>query len=298
MRFSLHQIQAIVEIARGDFHVSKAAERLHTSQSAISKHLKSFENSLSAKVFVRSGKRLTGLTPEGRKILRYAERMLHDHDCIEKIGQEARTTEQGTLSLATTPTVARYLLSDTVKAFTGGHPQVHLHIQVEESDKALDTVRLAQCDFAIVPIGRARTDGLTVRPLVNWTRLLIGLPDCPLFSEPELTLEKIASEPLIAFETPTVCLRETFDKHGLLPKIALTTSNPEVMKAYAALGLGVAVVAAPTFDPVRDAPLVGRDVSALIPGVTIGAVVKADGYHTALQGRFLDHLKANLPARP
>lgn len=294
MRFTLHQVQSVVEIVRCGFHVSKAAETLNTSQSAISKHLISFENALEAKIFLRSGKRLTGLTPAGEKIVTFAERMLRDYDCIEKIGQETRMTDRGSLALATTPTLARYLLSDTVKAFTAANPKVQLHVRVEESDKAMDAVRLGQSDFAIVPIGKTKADGLMVTPLVKWSRLLIGLPGCRLFSEQSLTLAAIASEPLIAFETATVSLRETFDQHGLLPKVALTTSNPEVMKSYAAIGLGVAIVAAPTFDPVRDAPLVSRDVSYLFPDVRIGAVQRMDSYHTVMQTRFLDHLKSNL----
>ncbi len=295
MRFSLSQIQSIVEISGNGFHVSRAAHRLNTSQSVISKHLKSFEDAFAGRVFTRSGKRLTGLTAEGVKILKYAERMLQDLESIEKVRQEANSLESESLSLATTPTLARYLLAETVKTFTLAHPKVQLHVQVEESDKAVEVVRLGQCDLAIVPIGKNVASSLTISPLTRWTRLLIGLPDCALFSAPEISLEMIASEPLIAFETPTVSLQEVFDQNDLLPKIALTTSNPEVMKAYAALGLGVAVVAQPTFDATRDAPLQSRDVSNLFPEVQIGAVVRKDSYQTNMQSRFLDYLKANLP---
>lgn len=294
MKFSLPQIRSVVEISRNGFHVSRAARHLNTSQSVISKHLKSFENALAGRVFTRFGKRLTGLTPEGENLLKYAERMLHDHACIEKIGQEASSLDCETLSLATTPTLARYLIANAVKTFTHAHPLVQLHIQVEESDKAVEAVRLGKCDLAIAPIGRKISSDLAISPLTHWTRLLIGTADCPLFKAKTISLEMIASEPIIAFETPTVSLKETFDKNGLLPIIALTTSNPEVMKAYAALGLGVAIVATPTFDALRDAPLVSRDVSGLFPKVQIAAVQKADSYHTAMQTRFLEYLRADL----
>jgi LysR family cys regulon transcriptional activator len=267
---------------------------LNTSQSVISKHLKSFEDSFAAKVFLRSGKRLIGLTLEGEKIMPHAERIIRDHDSIERIGQEVSTTERESLSLVTTPTLARYLLAGTVKRFSQLHPQVQLHIQVDETDKAIDTLRHGQCDLAIVPIGKLSTGDLDITPLTEWPRSLIGLSDCPLFDGRDLTLECIATQPIIAFETPTIALQDTFDKNGIQTKTALTTSNPDVMKAYAELGLGVAIVATPTFDALRDAPLVARDVSAIFPPVRIAALQTSDTYHIALQSKFVEYLKASL----
>lgn len=294
MRFSLNQIQAIVEISRHGFHVSKAAKKLNTSQSVISKHLKSLEDTLTRKIFIRTGKRLSGLTPEGEKILHHAERVLQDIGSIEKIGLEASTLERETLSLATTPTLAHYLLTPTVKKFTLKHPNVHLRMQVEESDKAVEAVRLGQCDFAIAPIGSEPRGNLATDVLLEWTRLLIGTADCALFGAEKITLEMISTEPIIAFETPTVSLRETFDRHGLSPNYALTTSNPDVMKTYAANGLGVAIVATPTFDAERDRPLVARDVSHLFPNVKIASVHRVDDYSTLARRTFLDYLKSSL----
>lgn len=294
MRYSFNQIQSFVEIVRSGFHVSKAAQSLNISQPVISKHLKSLEDALTRKVFERTGKRLTGLTSDGEKILKHAERILHDLQSINKISSEANSLEYETLSLATTATLARYLLPQTVKRFTLAHPNIHLRIQVEESDKALEVVKLGQCDFALAPIGKDINSELSVDILLEWTRVLIGTPDCKLFDVDELTLQLIATETIIAFETPTVSLRETFEAHGLNPHYALTTSNPEVMKAYAANKLGVAIVATPTFDPQRDAPLAARDVSNLFPSVKIGYVFRSDSYRTAAQDRFLAYLKADI----
>lgn len=294
MRYSLNQLQAFVEISRHGFHVSKAAEHLNTSQSVLSKQLKSFEKAFAGQVFVRTGKRLIGLTPEGAKILSHAERVLQDVASIERIAAEANSAKSETLQLATTPTLAHYLLTQTVKKFKLAFADVHLGIQVEESDKAVEAVRLGNCDFAIAPVGGPLANDLSVEILLEWTRVLIGTADCPLFTEAEITLEKIATQPIIAFETPTVSLRKTFEAHGLTPNYALHTSNPDVMKAYAANGMGVAVVATPTFDAARDKPLLARDVSHLFPNVKIAAIHRTGDYRTVMQTRFLEYLKSEL----
>jgi LysR family cys regulon transcriptional activator len=294
MRYSLIQIQSIVAVARCGFHVSKAARSLNTSQSVVSKHLKSFEDMFARQVFLRSGKRLVGLTAEGEKILEYAERIIRDHESIEKISLEADTSQRESLSLVTTPTLARYLLPATVRKFMKMHPLVQLHIQVEETDKAIEGLRHGLYDFAIVPTGKLPIGDFAVTHLTDWHRSLIGLPDCPLFDGRELTLQAISTEAIIAFKTPTISLQDTFDENGLQIKTTLTTSNPEVMKAYAKLGLGIAVVASQTFDANQDAPLVARDVSHIFPPVRIAALQSPASYHSAIQSKFIDYLKLGI----
>ncbi|AKI00724.1 transcriptional regulator [Hoeflea sp. IMCC20628] len=296
MGFAILQLRSFVTTVRSGFHVSKAAEQLNTSQSVVSKHLKSIEEALGKTLFARSGKRLTGLTTEGEKIFPFAERILRDHESIRRISVEAVETRRETLSVATTPTMARYFIAETVQAFTKSYPDVDLYVRVLSSDKVVEVVQSIQCDLAVVPAGIILPPELRVTDLESWSRILIGLPDCPLFQMPELTLEAISTVPIVSFETPTFSMRDVFDQKGILPRIAITASNPDVMKAYSALGLGVSVVAKPTFDPVRDAPLVSRDVADLFPDVKIIALDRTDCYQTRAHNNFLQQLKhsANL----
>ncbi len=66
------------------------------------------------------------------------------------------------------------------------------------------------------------------------------------------------------------------------------------MKAHAALGLGVANVAEPTFDPLSDTPLRARDVAKLFPCVEICFVTRTDSDQSELQTSFLGYLGINL----
>lgn len=291
MGYTVVQLRSFVTTVRSGFHVSSAAGRLNTSQSVVSKHLKSFEEALGKRLFARAGKRLTGLTPEGDRILPYAERMLRDHESIRRIGEEAVQTKQETLSVATTPTMARYFIADSVHAFTKAYPNVQLYVRVLSSDKVVEAVHSTQCDLAVVPAGISLPPELKAELLETWPRILIGLPDCPLFHMPKLSLAAISTVPIVSFETPTFSMRDTFDQKGIRPRIAITASNPDVMKAYTALGLGVSVVAKPAFDPVRDAPLVSRDVADLFPDVQIVALNRSDCYQTRAHTNFLQQLK-------
>lgn len=62
----LQQFRYLCEVANQRFNLSKAAQKLHTSQPAISKQIQLLEEELGVLIFVRNGKRLTQITPPGQ----------------------------------------------------------------------------------------------------------------------------------------------------------------------------------------------------------------------------------------
>ncbi len=65
----LQQLKYIVEVVNNDLNVSSTAESLFTSQPGISKQIRALEDELGLKIFGRSGKHLTKLTPAGEQIV-------------------------------------------------------------------------------------------------------------------------------------------------------------------------------------------------------------------------------------
>lgn len=64
----IQHLKTLVELTQNNFHVSDTAKKLHTSQPAISKHIKILEEELGIQLFNRLGKSLLSLTPVGKKI--------------------------------------------------------------------------------------------------------------------------------------------------------------------------------------------------------------------------------------
>ncbi len=56
-----------------------------------------------------------------------------------------------------------------------------------------------------------------------------------------------------------------FSREGLVPKVALTARDSDVIKTYVRLGLGVGIVASVALEPAHDADLVVLDASHLFP---------------------------------
>jgi len=73
---NFHQLQYAVAIARHGLSVTQAASALGTSQPAISRALKALERELGFDLFVREGRAFSRVTPQGTKVLEYANRAL------------------------------------------------------------------------------------------------------------------------------------------------------------------------------------------------------------------------------
>lgn len=275
---TLQQLRFLVEIAHRGFSVSEAALALNTSQPGISKQIRLLEGEISTQIFERRGKRLTGFTEEGRSIFTYAERVIQDANNIRRLGQEFNAEDVGELTVSTTPTLACHMLAPAIKSFTEMYPKVHLHLFVGEHDLAIDSVVSRESEIYIAPLIDEPPSDFVTLPAFKLQRSLVALPDNPLMKARKLSIEKIANFPIIAFETKSLSLKKVFGDHGLEPKYTITTSNPEVMKAYAALGLGVAVIATETYDAQRDAPLMARDVSDIFPAAEIMVGMRSSTY--------------------
>lgn len=112
----LQQLRYLSEIVRQNLNLSKAAERLHTSQPGISRQIQLLEEELGVTIFVRNGKRIVKLTLPGQAIVDIAEKMLRDADNLKQIGLEFSDTTSGELIIATTHTQARYALPPSLSA--------------------------------------------------------------------------------------------------------------------------------------------------------------------------------------
>ena len=117
LQIQLKQLETVWHTVINGYNLSQAAIVLHTSQSSLSKHIAALENQLKTEVFVRQGKRLTGLTPMGEALLPHIESIFAEIRTIENLSLDYNNPQTGTLTIATTHTQARYVLPEIVKQF-------------------------------------------------------------------------------------------------------------------------------------------------------------------------------------
>ena len=259
----LQQLRYIWEVAHHDLNVSATAQSLFTSQPGISKQIRLLEDELGVEIFARSGKHLTHVTQVGETIIEMAGQILREAETIKQIAQEYSDEKQGSLSIATTHTQARYALPPVISEFRSSYPEVTLHMNQGTPAQIAELAATGQVDFAIATEGLDLFSDLVMMPCYRWNRAVVVTRDHPLVAKAEsgagLTIEDIAAEPIVTYVfgfTGRSRLDDAFKGAGLTPNVVFTATDTDVIKTYVRLGLGVGIIATMALDPKMDDDLV------------------------------------------
>lgn len=267
----LRQLSYIHEVARRGLNVTAAAQALFTSQPGVSKQIRLLEEELGVDIFVRNGKHLSEMTPAGKRILEYTERLLNEAGNIKNIAEEFRDADRGDLAIATTHTQARYALPPVIQKFKTRFPRVSLHLHQGSPPQIAKMAAEGQADFAIATEALEHFDQLVMLPCYRWNRCVLVKPDHPLAKLGQLTLEELAAYPLVTYTfgfTGRSKLDQAFAAHALRPDVVLTAVDADVIKTYVRLGLGVGIIADLAYDPRQDGDLVSLRADHLFEAST------------------------------
>ncbi len=291
----LQQLRYLCEVASQKFNLSKAAQKLHTSQPAISKQIQLLEEELGVSVFIRNGKRLTQVTPPGQIIIQIARKILQEAENLKKAAQDYTHEAGGTLTIATTHTQARYALPPVIKRFTALHPKVKLILRQGSPTQISSLVTSGEADIAIATEAIEHFHELIMLPCYQWNRCIVTPPNHALLKEKKLTLEAISRYPIITYDfafTGRSKINQAFEKKGLMPNVVLTAIDSDVIKTYVELGLGIGILAKMAFDPKRDRQLRAIDASHLFEPSTTRIGISRNSY---LQSFIFDFIEMFAP---
>jgi LysR family cys regulon transcriptional activator len=252
---NLHQFRFVREAVRQNFNLTEAAKALYTSQPGVSKAIIELEEELGVDIFTRHGKRIRGLTEPGRAVLRSVEMIMQEVEGLKRIGKEFAAHDSGSLTIATTHTQARYSLPKIVQAFALKFPKVRLSLLQGNPKQITEMVRNDQADIAIATEALSSGEGLISLPCYQWEHVVVVTPEHPLLSSKSISLEEIASYPLITYDAAFAGrskLDHAFALRELKPDILLEAIDADVIKTYVELGMGVGIIAGMAFDAERD----------------------------------------------
>jgi len=251
-------------------------------------------------IFERNGKRLVGITQPGRAVLAMAERVLRELEHIKQVGFEFTHDAQGTLSIATTHTQARYALPKVIKEFTEHYPNVSLHMHQGNPTQIAQLAASGVADIAIATEGIDLYEDLVVIPCYEWNHCVVAPPGLPILKEDPLTLEKIAEYPIVTYDfsfAGRTKINEAFESKGLRPNVVLTALDADVIKTYVELGLGIGLMARMAYDPERDSNLRMVDASHLFEPCTTRIGIRRGSYLRGYTYAFIEMFAPKLDRR-
>ncbi len=251
-RMKLQQLKYLLAIVDNGLNITAAAERLYTSQPGVSKQLKLLEEELGILLFERKGKSLGGITPAGERVIERARVIMKEVENIRTLASDAFEEEEGSFSIATTHTQARYVLPEIIAEFRKRYPKVSMNLHQGTSEQIADMVNANRIDFAIATGSRDLFSKLLLVPGYGWNRSIIVPKGHELTRlDRKLTLHDLAQFPLVSYVFSFAgesSLKKAFADEGLEPEVAFTARDADVIKTYVRMGLGVGIVASMAAD--------------------------------------------------
>jgi len=268
----LQQLKYLLAIVDNGLNITAAAEKLYTSQPGVSKQLKLLEEELGMQLFTRRGKSLGGVTAAGEKVIERARLIMAEVDNIRSLASNFYREEEGTLSIATTHTQARYVLPDVIREFRDRYPGVSLNLHQGTSEQIADMVAANEIDFAIATGAHEMFSDLLLVPSYLWDRTIVVPRNHQLARlDRKPTLADLAGYPLVTYVFSfggQSSLKKAFAEKGLEPDVVFTARDADVIKTYVRMGLGVGIVASMAADCEDQKDLTAIDAEGLFPRST------------------------------
>jgi len=264
---NLSQIELLRVLQETNLNLSKAAEKMHIVQSAVSRQLQLFEAELGSPLFERQGKKLVGMTTLGMRIMEEVATINRAKTNIQHIAADYLDSNQGILHIATTHTQAKYFLPVPIQRFREKYPGVSIYMVQASPEQLIDQLHSGKADIAICTEKVDQVADLVIETCYEWHHSLMVPQHHPL-SEGDITLERLASFPILTYSfgyTGRSNIESAFNNAGLEMDIILAAADTDVIKTYVRVGMGVGLIAGMAYDPLMDQDLIARDLSHLIP---------------------------------
>ncbi|PWK50028.1 LysR substrate-binding domain-containing protein [Pleionea mediterranea] len=293
----LQQLRYLLAIADNDLNITAASEKLYTSQPGVSKQLKLLEEELGLRLFSRNGKSLDGITYAGNLVLEKAASIMHEVDNIKQLAHELQNEQEGSLSIGTTHTQARYVLPDILQAFRKRYPDVKLNLHQGTSEQISEMMKNGLIDFAIASSTGAKSNDTVSLPCYHWDRAILMPQDHPLAKLDDIELSDLAQYPIITYvfsQNGKSSFRDAFAKEGLTPNIAITARDADVIKTYVRKGLGIGIAASMAYDPDLDDDLVAISTHDILPSCTTWLGFREEQYVRSYMYDFIEMVAPHL----
>ncbi|HUO27151.1 MAG TPA: LysR family transcriptional regulator [Candidatus Aquilonibacter sp.] len=236
------QLETFLQVAR-HASFSRAAEKRFRTQPAISSQIRGLEEEVGAKLFDRSGGKVS-LTAAGKAFQKYVEETLNARKAMLTSLAEMERVPRGELIVGANEGTCLHILPEVFADFKKQYPDVSVNIKRADYASILDSIIDNSVDFGVVslPVGDNR---LTVVLIHRDELIVIVPPRHPLGRMKSVSIAEVARYPLVVPKAGHTrdALEELFHERRLKPAYAMELDSSELLKRFVAADVGVGFIA-------------------------------------------------------
>jgi len=239
------RLQVFYAVAR-QLSFTKAAEQLFMTQPAVTFQVKQLEEHFSTRLFERSHGKIS-LTPAGRLVMEYAEKILGISNELDKRIAELTGAVSGPLLLGASTTIAEFMLPQVLGEFKARYPQVQAHMSVANSETIENRVADHALDVGLIE-SPAHLSSVQAEVVCEDELVLICAPGHRLAGATSIQPREILGEPFVSREVGSGT-REFTDQYlrncNVSPddlNVIMELGSPEAIKGVVETGVGLAIM--------------------------------------------------------
>jgi DNA-binding transcriptional LysR family regulator len=259
MNISLRQLRAFLAVAR-QRHFRRAAEYLHLSQPAVSRHIAELESELGVRLFDRTTREVVP-TETGRYLESAIERVLDELEGVLDHVHSEGERRRGKVRIASVPTLSASLMPLCIADCAHEYPELTIQLHDQAQTLVLDSVRGGEVDFGIA-IDPPETSDFDCETIMRDPLCLVCQPDHPLAALKSVPWKKLQDQPLVLLDYSSGSRRlidQALHKHGVTASVVQQTGHTYTAFRMVEAGLGI------TITPVLSSPPASLAMRPLTP---------------------------------
>jgi LysR family transcriptional regulator, transcription activator of glutamate synthase operon len=225
-------------------HFTRAAERLHIAQPALSQQIRKLESEVGLALVDRTTRRVH-ITEAGALLVSYARVMLRAADDATAALEQLAGVEAGQLRIGASQALGPLDLAAVLARFHRRFPRVELSVHEDLSFQLADGLQRDALDLAFLTLDQSRTPMLESHPVAADTLVCVLAPDHPLAGRKSLNLDQLRDQRFAMFRggaTIRGLVEEAAREQGMELDIAFETNSVLKLKSLVSAGLAVAVL--------------------------------------------------------
>lgn len=293
---TIRQLRAFLAVAQ-DESITRAAQRLHLTPSALSMLVSTLEGELAVRLFERTTRRIV-LTDAGLELLPSIKKVFDNLDTAFDGLRQLSQRRSGRFSVATSPLLSATLLPGLLASFRIRYPDIKVELFDLPVEEIAQAVRSGQADFGVRTEGTDMQD-LVATPLYQDKLMLACLASHPLALQREVRWTELADEALILLRHGSglrTLVERGFAEVGETARPAYEVAHVMTAVGLVEAGLGISILPSYALTRSRSVSVVAVPLVAPVMQRNIVAITDGQRKLSAPCEAFLAHFQSEMAA--
>ncbi|MCE4047384.1 MULTISPECIES: LysR family transcriptional regulator [Bacillaceae] len=286
----IRQLMYFVEVVKQK-SMTKASEKLHVSQPALSKGVKSLEEEIGITLINRSNK-THELTDAGQIVYDYAQKIMAQMDEMATTLHDMTNLARGNINIGIPPMIGSLFFPKVISAFHKAYPNIQINIKEYGAAKVVKSVEEGEIEIGIAVLPIMDESSFHVFHLVSEEIKLIVHKQHPLSNRKKVHMKELIDEEFIFYSEDFALyemMKRGFINAGFEPNIIFKSSQWDFMIEIVAANLGISMLPESICNRTTNNQVRFIDLEP-VTNWQLAVITKKDRYLSVAGRRFIDFI--------